>query len=362
MRKFVHVSFTIIFLVVEMKLCSSSRTRHQKNIDLVRSISSSQSVEEGSSVELECNLGNVPDRAEVAWVKLKGLGEATFLATYRKEEGVTDYEEEFTSEMEKDGDEAVWSLTLYRVSKSMAGFYQCEVLLNDDPVSSRKVLLTVIDPSKVEHNTKYVISKQGGNVTLDCTDFEGEEVHWKRLGENSVVQSGKLLSLIRVDRSDSGVYVCSVSGGVRTMNISLLVEHIPIVSTSQAIISKSLGQPAHLTCEVTAVPVPAVSWYSLTSNEPTMIKSRGDLSISIQDYKGGKMTSRLIFHNMTLAQYGKYSCNATNTEGQASAVIQLIQPPPTSGGKRLCGRLPGLVMVLVSVLVRVSSSYTHGGV
>ena len=185
----------------------------------------------------------------------------------------------------------------------------------------------------MEHNTKYVITKQGGNVTLECTDFEGENVHWKRLGgkkkqnlesvwintlsDTSVVQSGKLLSLIRVDRSDSGVYVCSVSGGSRTMNVSLLVEHIPIVSTNQSTISQSPGYSTHLTCQVTAVPVPAVSWYSLGSyQEPTMIKSRGDLSISIKDYKDGRMTSSLILHNVTQDHYGGYSCNATNTEGE----------------------------------------------
>ena len=101
------------------------------------------------------------------------------------------------------------------------------------------------------------------------------------------------------------------------MNISLLVEHIPIVSTNQSTISQSPGNPSHLTCEVTAVPVPAVSWYSLGSPpRPTMIKSRGDLAISIQDYKDGRMTSSLIFHNVTPAHYGEYSCNATNTEGQ----------------------------------------------
>ena len=60
-------------------------------------------------------------------MKLKGLGEVEYLSTYRKDEGVMDYEEEFSSEMEKDGDEAVWSLTLFRVTKSMGGFYQCEV-------------------------------------------------------------------------------------------------------------------------------------------------------------------------------------------------------------------------------------------
>ena len=122
------IKIYLLLVVIYTHLSCGRRTRYlDRNIDLVSSISPTQAVEEGSSVELECRLGNVPDRAEVAWVKLRGLGEATYLATYRKEEGVMDYEEEFTSEMEKDGDEAVWSLTLYRVTKSMAGFYQCEV-------------------------------------------------------------------------------------------------------------------------------------------------------------------------------------------------------------------------------------------
>jgi len=335
-------------IILGTNVAYGSRTRHQKNIGLVRNISSSQTVEDGSSVELECKLGKVPERAEVAWVKLKGLGEVEYLSTYRKEEGVMDYEQDFTSEMEKDGDEAVWSLTLFRVTKSMAGFCQCEVLLNDEPVSSLKVLLTVLNPSKVEHNTKYVITKLGGNVTLDCADFEGEEVHWKRLGEAAVVQSGKLLSLIRVDRSDSGVYVCSVSGGSRTMNISLLVEHMPIVSTKQSIVSQSPGNSTQLTCQVTAVPVPAVSWYSLDPDqEPAMIKSRGDLSITIKDYKDGRMTSSLIFHNVTQAHYGGYSCNATNTEGEGSAMISLAQPENLSGATRPGQSRNSLAMLLI---------------
>ena len=56
-----------------------------------------------------------------------------------------------------------------------------KVQFEDEIVSSRKVLLSVLDPNKVEHNTKYVITKQGGNITLDCTDFNGA-VNWRRLG------------------------------------------------------------------------------------------------------------------------------------------------------------------------------------
>jgi len=325
----------LLLLILGVDIASAGRSRHQKNIGLVRNISSSQTVVEGGSVELECRLGNIPDRAEVAWVKLKGLGEVEYLAAYRKDEGVMDYEVDLAAEMEKDGDEAVWSLTMYRVTKNMAGFYQCEVLLNDEPVSSLKVLVTTTtnQARSVEHNTKYVITKLGGNVTLDCTDFEGEDVDWTRLGESAVVKSGKLLSLIRVDRSDSGVYVCSVSGGARTMNISLLVEHLPMVTTNQSSIVQHPGHPTHLVCQVTAVPVPAVSWYKL-GEENTMVKSQGELSISIKDYKDGRMTSSLIFHNVTPASYGLYSCNASNTEGQDSVVISLVQPNSISSGYR----------------------------
>ena len=39
----------------------------------------------------------VPERAEIAWVRVVGRGEVTFLSVRRKEDGVTDYEEEYSS-------------------------------------------------------------------------------------------------------------------------------------------------------------------------------------------------------------------------------------------------------------------------
>ena len=36
---------------------------------------------------------------------------------------------------------------------------------------------------QVSHKTQYVIKKAGGNVTLDCTDFTGEqEAAWRKIG------------------------------------------------------------------------------------------------------------------------------------------------------------------------------------
>lgn len=298
------------------------------HLDLVSSISPTQVVEEGSSVELECRVRDVPDGAEVTWVRIKGVGELEYLSVFDKEDGLIDYEEEqFRSVMEKDDDVLVWKLLLNQVTGSLAGLYQCQVQFEDEIVSSRKVLLSVLDPNKVEHNTKYVITKQGGNITLDCTDFNGA-VNWRRLGDTSVVQDGNLLNLIRVDRSDSGIYICSVSGGSRTMNISLLVEHIPTITPTQPTIYQHPGYSSSLSCEVAAVPVPAVSWYSLGSPlGPTMVKSHGDISLEIDEFKDGRMTFSLIFHNVTQEDYGQYSCNANNTSGESSATVQLVFSP-----------------------------------
>ena len=101
-----------------------------KNIDLVKSISRSREVVlEGESVELECMIDDrLPDSAEIAWVKLQGLDDLIYLSIRSKEDGVIDYEEEYSSFLEQGEDgELVWSLTIERITPEMAGFYQCEV-------------------------------------------------------------------------------------------------------------------------------------------------------------------------------------------------------------------------------------------
>ena len=104
----------------------SATTLGSRNDNLVSSISQKQSVEVGSSVELECGLEHVPHMAEVAWVRMVGLGEVEYLSVYNKEEGVVDYDEDqFISVM--DEDTWSWDLIITQVRRSMAGLYQCQV-------------------------------------------------------------------------------------------------------------------------------------------------------------------------------------------------------------------------------------------
>ena len=119
-----------IFLVVLKISQSYGRTTYwDRNMNLVTSISPTMVVEEGDSVEMECRLENIPDRAEVAWVRIWGVREVEYLSVFGKDVGVMDYEEEqFMSRMEEDPDGGfVWSLNIVTVSGRMAGFYKCLV-------------------------------------------------------------------------------------------------------------------------------------------------------------------------------------------------------------------------------------------
>ena len=104
-------------------------TIRQRNIDLVTTISPTMRVEEGGSADMECSLGNIPDKAEVAWVRIWGVREVEYLSIYAKEDGVLDYDEEKFISVMKENPEGgwVWSLTISKVTNNMAGFYQCQV-------------------------------------------------------------------------------------------------------------------------------------------------------------------------------------------------------------------------------------------
>ena len=154
-----------------------------------------------------------------------------------------------------------------------------QVLLGGVPVSSRKAVVTVTSPTKPAA-TVYVIARQGGNVTLNCTDEDGVGVTWSNnLGQRA--GAGPRLPLIRVDRAQAGLYTCAVRGG-RVRNVSLLVSHPPLLTAAPP----RLPRPATalLQCTVRAVPVAAVAWYRISTppRQPARIHSHAGTHINIQ--------------------------------------------------------------------------------
>ena len=54
---------------------------------------------------------------------------------------------------------------------------------NEEDSNMILVMHMMVTMKQVSHKTQYVIKKAGGNVTLDCTDFTGEqEAAWRKIG------------------------------------------------------------------------------------------------------------------------------------------------------------------------------------
>ena len=70
----------------------------------------------------------------------------------------------------------------------MKDFLVLQVLLNEEPVSSRQVLVTVEESEEAPDadNMVFMVARMGTNVTLNCSDLgeTGEEVAWSKQGNH----------------------------------------------------------------------------------------------------------------------------------------------------------------------------------
>ena len=71
------------------------------------------------------------------------------------------------------------------------------------------------------------------------------------------------MSLIRVDRVDSGVLYCTVTHV--PAHVSAAHPQQPQVTAAEEHVAQAPGHAATLTCRVTAVPVPVITWHRVTA-------------------------------------------------------------------------------------------------
>ena len=102
---------------------SSPSPGWQRNLHLVQSVTPTQRVEAGSSLQVECGLGLLPPGSDLAWVKLGRGGEETLLSYWSQEDGV----EDFWPGLEARTEGGTWSLGLKDVTRDSTGFYECQV-------------------------------------------------------------------------------------------------------------------------------------------------------------------------------------------------------------------------------------------
>ncbi|XP_072634432.1 hemicentin-2 isoform X2 [Canis lupus baileyi] len=225
------------------------------------------------------------------------------------------------------------TLQLARAQPSDSGMYACEALNaagRDQKLVQLSVLVppTFRQPPSSPHDV--ILVRAGDKAVLNCeTDSLPEPtVTWHKDGQPLVLaqrtqalQDGQRLEIRDTQVLDKGLYSCKVrnTAGEAMRTFVLTVQVPPTFENPETErVSQVAGSPLVLSCDVTGVPAPAVTW----------LKDRMPVESSVVHgvvSRGG----RLQLSRLQPAQAGTYTCVAENTQAEARkdfVVAVLVAP------------------------------------
>ncbi|KAM5331532.1 hemicentin-2 [Glossophaga mutica] len=270
-----------------------------------------------SSVSLPCNVLAHPS-PEVTWYKdsqALSLGEGVFLLP------------------------GTHTLQLARAQPSDSGMYTCEAL-NAAGRDQKLVQLRVLVPPTFRQAPRgpqdRLLVKAGDKAVLSCEADSLPEpaVTWYKDRQPLVpaqrtrtLQGGQRLEILDTQVSDKGLYSCKVTNvaGEAVRTFVLTVQVPPAFENPKTeTVSQVAGSPLALTCDVTGIPAPTVTW----------LRDRMPVESSVVHgvvSRGG----RLQMSRLQPAQAGTYTCVAENAQAVARkdfVVAVLVAPRIRSSG------------------------------
>ncbi|KAM6193100.1 hemicentin-2 [Sarcoramphus papa] len=199
-------------------------------------------------------------------------------------------------------------LQVAAVEAGDTGSYTC-MAENLAGSAEKHFALTVQEaPWIVGTNPERVHGIVNGSVSLVCDvrSHPAAEIAWYkdghilRLGEEVAISPGsRVLQLPRLQLSSSGTYTCvAVNVAGRDEKRFILTVHEPpgIEDPQQETLDADMGSPLVLTCRVTGVPAPAVTWLKdgsplESSPEGGLVSGGGQLQLSpLQPFHQGRYT------------------------------------------------------------------------
>uniref|UniRef100_A0A8C8S4Q0 Heparan sulfate proteoglycan 2 n=1 Tax=Pelusios castaneus TaxID=367368 RepID=A0A8C8S4Q0_9SAUR len=278
---------------------------------LIRIESSSSSITEGQTLDLNCLItGHAP--ATVTWYKRGGsLPDGHQISGSR--------------------------LRIPQVSAADSGEYVCHVstgtvvqeasvIVPIEGSTGSSYSLAITPPIRIEASSSSVA--EGQTLDLNCLvgGHEPATVTWYKRGgslpEGHQV-SGSRLRLVQVSRADSGEYICRAGAKEASLiitiqqssSISYPVGVTPPVRIETSSASITEGQTLDLNCMVAGQAQPRVTWYRRGGSLPTSSQVFG---------------SRLRVPQVSAADSGEYICRVINGAGPLEASVIVTIPRSTT--------------------------------
>uniref|UniRef100_A0A4W3JWV4 Hemicentin 1 n=1 Tax=Callorhinchus milii TaxID=7868 RepID=A0A4W3JWV4_CALMI len=215
------------------------------------------------------------------------------------------------------------------------GRYTClaSTTAGDD---DKEYLVRVHVPPNIagQSGPQYLTVVRNGQAILECKSDAVPPPTLTWLKDNKLLQatpririlsSGRYLQINNADLGDTARYTCVASNiaGTMTREFTLAVNVPPMIEESPQAVAVHINQPAVLTCAVSGLPSPQVTW-----RKDGTVLSTSNLRYSLSG------DGSLHIDSAQVTDTGRYLCMATNPAGTARKRIdvQVYVPPSIALG------------------------------
>ncbi|XP_021345496.1 hemicentin-1-like, partial [Mizuhopecten yessoensis] len=303
----------------------------------VRVTVSAYTVDVDTTATLACIVDASPAATSVYWTKIVDGVSSTISTTTNKYSGST---------------VGSPSLIVYSLVLGDEGSYRCNAINTvGTGQSGLTSLIVAYAPRNTVVNPTSVTTREGQSATSECiTDANpAATFQWVKDNTNQVVGVGKILLITNVDRGHDSSYSCIAtnSQGSQTAKFELDVQYKPIstVTVAQAAVLLSLNAQRDIECNTVANP--AVQTYRWQKDGNSIANANS-------------LIYRVVATDSN--SYGVYTCYATNTIGESSAIAYTVssgEVSPTvtptvdgiSAGLVVAIVISALVLILIIIII-----------
>ncbi|XP_071955598.1 hemicentin-2-like isoform X2 [Antedon mediterranea] len=264
-------------------------------------------VKEYGSVTLKCQASGPPP-IEYSWNRLDGP-----------------MPEEKIMKEETFGPEGL--LIIVNMTSEDAGEYLCTAE-NFEGIVDSIAKVTIYADVKISSTSRVLNVLENDRIEIVCnaTGFPEPNVYWRRKAfPDEILTTGNDLIIDAAQSDDTGAYVCEASNVYSKASHEVqVVVSVQIWINLDASFYLKYGVTSAIQCVLEGYPAIEVTWFNENQNKTVPIERFSNREAFLIDKHIYRVTSTLLFHNVTDMDSGKYSCYGSNVAGKKHRSTEVL--------------------------------------